>query len=470
MAPTATRLFFLLGLLGLGQAFPRPASLCDRIRTEAVPRLSPKSTVQCNVENERWSEYAIPKPGAIITAGTEDDVAVTVAFSKRNNIKFLVQSGANGWANTFNIGPEDVVIDTSGLKAISFNAERTQVTFQAGVLIQDLVNAAWENNARVSTGTCNCVSVLGAGLGGGIGRTQGLYGHGVDQLLSITYVDANGRKSTVTAKSDPDLWWAFAGAGPNFGIVTSVVFKSYPVAQADNIGWTGSLVYSDSQLEDLIVAMDNLELEPEMQLDFTFTQGAVILIPFYIGGEEAAREKFAPLLDIGPLVEDTTMLPYNSWSSGADSFCVKGGRKPSYGVNVQDLSPTAWRNVWNEYASFTAQHAEANLTTILSECYSTDYATSNPNTSYPWRGTKCYVTIIPWYTNPALDGEANQFGQNIRSYLSSSSGLGQLSSYINFAHGDEPLSSIYGDSLSRLQKLKRKYDPSKRFNQWFPLS
>ena len=42
-------------------------------------------------------------------------------------------------------------------------------------------------------------------------------------------------------------------------------------------------------------------------------------------------------------------------------------------------------------------------------------------------------------------------------------------SYINFAHGDEPLETIYGESYTRLQELKTSYDPQNRFNQWFPL-
>lgn len=39
--------------------------------------------------------------------------------------------------------------------------------------------------------------------------------------------------------------------------------------------------------------------------------------------------------------------------------------------------------------------------------------------------------------------------------------------YVNFAHGDEPLEEIYGDSLPRLQELKHKWDPENRFDQWF---
>jgi hypothetical protein len=49
------------------------------------------------------------------------------------------------------------------------------------------------------------------------------------------------------------------------------------------------------------------------------------------------------------------------------------------------------------------------------------------------------------------------------------SSLTCCTSYINFAHGDEDLEDIYGESLPRLRELKKKWDPENRFNQWFPI-
>ena len=40
--------------------------------------------------------------------------------------------------------------------------------------------------------------------------------------------------------------------------------------------------------------------------------------------------------------------------------------------------------------------------------------------------------------------------------------------YINFAHDDEALEVIYGERLSALRDLKRRWEPEGRFNQWFP--
>ncbi|KAI0805730.1 FAD binding domain-containing protein [Xylaria sp. FL0064] len=446
----------------------------------AKTALSSKTIIQCPGENQRWSDYAAPSPGAVIIVGDERDVATIIAAASKTNTSFLIQSGANGWADTFTLDSRGIIIDISNLKGISFNANKTQVTFQAGVTNEDIINAAWENNARVSASTCNCVSVLGATLGGGLSRTQGVYGLNIDQLISLNVVDPNGRKTTVTPKSNPELWWALTGAGANFGVVTSATYKSYPVAQADNTAWTGLLLFDQSKIEEVITAINELTLEPAMQMDIYFTaspadgQPAVLVLPFYLGSEEVGRQKFASILNIGPISDSTEVIPYNTWNAAGDPFCTPGGRKPSYTVGLKTMNPTAWRNVWNEYNKFFNSYSEANLTTILTECYSTaktaKSVTNGGSSSYPFRNIKCYAIAIPWYTSPSIDSAAIQFGQNVRSYLLGSAGTSSPSSYINFAHGDEPLSQIYGSSLSKLRQLKQKYDPKKRLNQWFPLS
>lgn len=493
---------FLIGatLFGLGLS----QSNCTKSWIDLVKHtLSPGTSIDCTGENQRWSDYAAPTPGAVVTVGDESDVAKIIAAAGKTNTPFLIQSGANGWADTFTLNSRGIIIDISNLKTITFNADKTQVTFQAGVTNEDLINAAWDNNARVSASTCNCVSVLGATLGGGLSRTQGVYGLNIDQLISLSVVDAKGTTSTVTPQGNPELWWALTGAGANFGVVTSATYKSHPVPQANNTAWTGLVLFDESKIEEIVAAVDALTLEPEMQMDLYFTASpvdglpTVIVLPFYLGTEEEGREKFASILNIGPTLDGTAVIPYNTWNAAGDPFCTAGGRKPSYTVGLKTMEPAAWRNVWNEYTAFFNEYEEANLTTILTECYSTAATAvsvqDNGTSSYPFRDIKCYAIAIPWYTSPSIDSDALQFGQNVRSYLVDSAGTSSPSSYvlnptvpfprtkpdlstnsaysyINFAHGDESLSQIYGSSLPKLQKLKKKYDPTRRLNQWFPLS
>lgn len=420
----------LLSLIAICSALQNTSSSLQDQLSSLSSLLSDNAVVSVGAQDERWNEYGAPQPGAIVTPGSESDVATTIAFASQRNIPFLLQGGGHGWADTFTLGATGIVIDVSPLKAINFSADRTNVTFQAGVTAGDLVSAAWTNNARVLTGTCNCVGLLGASLGGGLGRLSGLYGMGVDQLLLLNFVDAQGRSFALTPESNPDLWWAVTGAGPNFGVVTSAVYKSYPVAQADNTAWYGPLIYDESQLEAVVAAIDALPLEPEMHVDFDFVTGALIVLPFYLGSEAQGRLKFASLLALGPLSDGTSIVPYNQWNAGGDSFCVDGGRKPTYSANLASLDPAAWRGVWDELAAFTAAHPEAaNSSTILTECYSTVAVVENglqARTSYPWRANKCFALVIPWYSDPAIDDDANAFGQAVRDYWVDSSGYGAL--------------------------------------------
>ncbi|KAL1980340.1 hypothetical protein VTN96DRAFT_4243 [Rasamsonia emersonii] len=450
---------------------------CASIQKALQPLLSPGASVSCNTTVPRWSEYDQPTPGTVVTVSTEDDVAVAVQYAVKNNIDFLAQNGGNGWSTTLgNLNQCGLLINLRNLNQITFHAP-DQATVQAGASISEVVDAAWANNARIYTGTCNCVGFLGAALGGGLGRTMGLYGLGVDQFISVNLVDASGQQITVTPQQ-ADLWWALRGAGPNFGIVTSATVKAYPIAQAQNTAWTGPLFYNSSQIEAVVGAINNLTLAPEMQVDFYYTTSgapdytpAVIALPFYLGNETAGKAAFASLYAAGPEMDGTSTLPYNTWNAAGDSFCVKGGRKAAYGASTNNMDPTTWRAIWDEYTTFL-QTPNTGNTSVLVECYSVEKAESIGATapaSYPFRNVKCHAIAIPWYADPSLDAAANVFGAKVRDLIRSSDGLAANSSYINFAHGDDPLQNVYGDSLEKLRALKAKYDPLNRFGYWFPL-
>jgi FAD/FMN-containing dehydrogenase len=71
--------------------------------------------------------------------------------------------------------------------------------------------------------------MVGATIGGGVGRYQGLNGLIVDSLLSVRLVTAEGMLIDVSNTSNPDLFWAIRGAGANFGIITSATYRLYPL-------------------------------------------------------------------------------------------------------------------------------------------------------------------------------------------------------------------------------------------------
>ncbi|KAL8919523.1 MAG: hypothetical protein Q9208_006715 [Pyrenodesmia sp. 3 TL-2023] len=275
-------------------------------------------------------------------------------------------------------------------------------------------------------------------LGGGITRTMGLDGAGVDQLLRVNLVTASGELLRVDSKSHPDLWYAIRGAAPNFGIVTSALVKAYPVPPSQNIAWQGAVTFSDDKLEALIEAIYNLKLEPTMEIDFLFSTSGpplnkptITAIPFFVGNASEGEKAFAPILEVGPTSNEATEIPYDHWGDFAISFCVKGQRKPAYGASVgrQGLNPAAWRAIYNEFGAFVAAYPEAAGSSVLAEYYSLQKAVAigNATSSYPFRDVPIHVVTIPVYSDSKLDVAANAFGSRVRDLLWSADGLNRNS-------------------------------------------
>lgn len=345
-----------------------------------------------------------------------------VRYCNAHNLSFLAQGGGNAWSTTWNIGPNDVVINLRGIRQIQFNANKTEVSFQGGTIISELVDAAYGNDTQVVTGNCNCIGALGAVLGGGYGRLMGLYGFGVDNLLSLNLITSNGSSIKVTPDMS-DLWWALRGAGPNFGIVTSATMKAYPTPKAQNGAWLGPLIFTEDKIEALVQAINDLNLEPRMAIFLYYAASpptytpTVIAIPFFLGNETGGIAAFSSILALGPVANQTGWTPYNLVNAGSESFCVKGGRKPSYTAGMRKLDPRTWRAIWNQYTTFLQQYPGTGNTTVLVECYSLDTADAygDKSSSYAFRSSNKYNGVVNTvYYDRSLDGKAQAFGSSVR--------------------------------------------------------
>lgn len=359
-------------------------------------------------------------------------------FCVSNSIRFLAQNGGHGWADTFDLGPNGrgLLIDITQLNTVVFNANRTQVTLGGGISIGEAVAAAVEHDTLIPTGNCNCVGTLGAILGGGYGNLLGMVGFGVDNVLELKVVLADGEVHTVTPGrqgKDHDLFWALRGAGPNYGIVTSATLKAYPVESAANItAWMGQLVFSGEQVEAVVQAVEELTLTPEMNifLYYMTVNGTqrFIATPFYYGdeGEARGRAAFASLLDIGPIEDQTAEVPYARWNDGSDGFCTSGGYKPAYSAALRRLVPGTWKRAWDEYVAFTAVEETQNSVVIM-EAYSLDRARALPDNSaaFPGRSRVNFQAVaIPWYYDPGLEDSAIAWGETMRALWWETDGLG----------------------------------------------
>ncbi|KAH7099500.1 FAD/FMN-containing protein [Auriculariales sp. MPI-PUGE-AT-0066] len=193
-------------------------------------------------------------PYLATAAQTTADIQASVKFAAAHNLLLVVKNtghdllGRSSGAGSFGIW-------THNLRGISFNDSFTptgcpatsaspSVTLQAGEHWIDVFRAADEHGVLVVGGAVRSVGAAGGWmLGGGHSALGTLYGMGVDNVLQLTVVTADGEYHTVNACSEPDLFWALRGGGGSaFGVLTSVTYKTHPALNNVVVGilsWNG---------------------------------------------------------------------------------------------------------------------------------------------------------------------------------------------------------------------------------------
>ena len=132
-------------------------------------------------------------------------------------------------------------------------------SFRAAQIFQFSPIAQAQLNQCLASGACGCVGMMGAGLGGGHGRLQGLYGLILDNMIDANIVLADGSQILVSEESHPDLWWGLRGAGQNFGIVTRFTYKIYDIPKPEH--YFAQLIFTQDKLEQIFTEINILTEE-----------------------------------------------------------------------------------------------------------------------------------------------------------------------------------------------------------------
>ena len=250
-----------------------------------------------------WNHFFTHRPAAVVFAHDTGDVVNALAWARQQGAPFRVRSGGHaleGWSGI----DGGIVIDVSGLKSVSIDGVAQTATVGAGLNQMEAVIGLGTAGFAAPTGTEGSVGLAGATLGGGFGLLTRKFGMASDNLLAAEVVIASpdGGAEVVTAdeQNNPDLLWALRGAGNgNFGIVTSLTYRIYPLAQAIHIvaTWTGL-----DELEAVIEAWqrsapyvdDRLTSQLEIE-GHRFALHAALAS----GSEDEALQLLSPMLSIG---------------------------------------------------------------------------------------------------------------------------------------------------------------------------
>ncbi|KAF4637157.1 hypothetical protein G7Y89_g905 [Cudoniella acicularis] len=399
-----------------------------------------------------WASSAEKRAGLVVLPTTATDVAKAIQFSVQNGLELAV------------------------------GGEEMTITAQGGALWADVDTTAAQFGVAAVGGTANFVGVGGLTLGGGYGYLSGAHGLVIDNLISVELVLASGEVVNASEVENKDLFWAVRGAGSSFGVATKFVFRAH---EQKNLVWGGSLQFNKSQLSDVIAfanhTMEISQGEATMMVGFSTSansKASIVAVVFYNGTEAAAKSFYAPLLNLNPSFNDTSMVPYSSVNSWHNATVSHGSRRAMKGsALLTPVNPAFVEGLFDDYETLMESIDDATKSLVLFDFFSFKKTMSVPQTatSFANRGAFINVLFAPAWESKNLDTVCQEWTLSVAAKTQAelerqkSAGTdettqfaaGEYKNYDGF--GSSSPEKLFGVNFERLVALKKHYDSENIF-------
>ncbi|KAI2621292.1 hypothetical protein GGR54DRAFT_96717 [Hypoxylon sp. NC1633] len=447
--------------------------------SSGVEIATPSDADFANVASPRWSTWRAPTFQAAIKPVIESDLQEIVRIAGRNNISFLATLNGHGTNLRYGNLQNALNINLANFNSVTVDAAKNRMTVGGGVTFGNLSAPLAKAKREIQTGNAVCVGMVGATIGGGIGTMQGLRGLVLDALLSVRLVTATGDVVTASKSENPDLFWAIRGAGANFGIITSATYEVYEETNNGQVILAnfGFPVSASRSIWELLRSYDDyippaLVLIPAVAYNRTTNETNINVGLVYYGTQKQAQPYINQLVALKPASNSTQYLTteqlHQVFSNGV---CNRGNRHNAYTVGLRKTNVAALQDTVGDLTKFFKTHPDYHGSFAIQR-YSSEATLRVPDneTAYPWRDISSYLLFDNIYTDPALDADVDALGRKVRARFFSVSGYREPQVYLNYDHGDEPLTQIYGASkLPKLRALKKLWDPRHMFGVGNPI-
>ena len=268
-----------------------------------------------------WQRKHDPHPAVVVEATGPQDAIAALRFAREQDIPFSVQATGHGAIQPLDGG---VLLKTTAMSSVEVDAGRRIARVGAGALWSEVIAAAAPHGLAPLSGTSTGVGVVGYTLGGGTGWLSRAFGYAADSVVRAHVVTADGELVRASADEHPDLFWALRGGSGNFGVVTALEFRLYPVSSV----YAGTTMFSPDRAADAFAAYREWALDepdesstalvlaqmPDMPQVPEPVRGQRVLMlrAFHLGEASDAERQFAPLRDAAgpPLLEGMRTTPF----------------------------------------------------------------------------------------------------------------------------------------------------------------
>ena len=407
-----------------------------------------------------WNGMVDRSPAMIVRCGTTADVVSAVNYARENRLELAVRGGGHNAAGLA-LCDDGLVIDLSGMRAVSVDPETRTARAQGGALWRDFDAATHPHGLATTGGLISTTGVGGLTLGGGLGWLMRQHGLACDNVTAVEIVTADGTVRRASATENPDLFWGVRGGGGNFGVVTSFEFRLHPVRTL----YAGMLVYPGPRAPEVLRRYRDVAMAAPDELTvfaalMTAPDGMPIaaVLTAYNGPVSAGQAALKPLRDLGPVADQVTEMPYPALQTMLDEGFPSGLQVYWRSDFLKALPDAAIDALCERFNAITSP-----LSALLIEQFGGAVArVPADETAFAQRDALFNLAVITRWTDPATAdthiGWARQSSESVQPFASG--GV-----YVNYlgAEGADRVRAAYGAKYDRLVALKQKYDPTNLF-------
>lgn len=423
-------------------------------------------------------------PEAIAGCRTADDVAACIRFAAEGGAGLRIRNGGHsygGWSS----GP-GLVADLAAMNRVQVNTGSMTAKVGAGALLVDVYGALDSKGVAIGAGSCPTVGVTGLTLGGGVGVLSRAYGLTCDQVVSFDVVTADGSSRTVSARAEPDLFWALRGGGGSFAAVTALTFRLHraPQTQRFYLQWSWSHAAVVLGAWQQWIGATPRELWSTCKLLGDPGAGLKATVSGTWIGSKPLDTVLSPLLAKLPKpatdsrhVEGygATMLAEAGCAGDDPSSCVNHAlsfsiRQPFAATSsiLDKALPSAGVAAAVAAVGNGVDVGTGALVEVGMSFDSLGGAVSDVDasaTAYPWRAGLALVQHTATWKSGSAGTDPAPFDSFVRGARKALTPWAGTSAYVNYADAAivDYANAYWGDNLARLRKAKATYDPHNVF-------
>ena len=218
-------------------------------------------------------------PDIVVAARTPGDVAAAVSVASERGERLTVLGSGHGRLHEEHGG---IAISMRALADVEIDTGQRSARIGAGATWEPVLKATTPHGLAALCGSAPAVGVAGYLLGGGLGPLARTYGFSADHLQAVEVITPADGHLTVTAESDPDLFWALRGGKGGLGVVTAVTVGLLPLAEV----YGGALYFKATDVPAVLAAY--AEWSPALP-ESTTASIALLRLPESDGLPEAIR-------------------------------------------------------------------------------------------------------------------------------------------------------------------------------------